>query len=473
MSRETAIERARRYFETGGFLADLDRRVAFATESQRPRGDELARYLRDEIAPCAAGLGFTCEISPARDRNLILVASRIEDAALPTVLLYGHGDVVGGMEGQWSGGLDPWRVTRSGDCYYGRGTADNKGQHTIVLAALAEVLAARGGRLGFNTRLLVEMGEEIGSPGLGEFVREHRAELAADALIASDGPRLDVSRPTLFLGARGIVQIELSLVLRPGGNHSGNWGGLLANPATILAAAIATLVNQHGHIQVPGLKPTPMPNSVRAALAGVEITPGPDDPVVDRDWGEPGLTPAERVFGWNSLDLLAISCGGVEHPVSVARPVNAIPGRADAVLQLRYVVGTDVAQAEQAVRRHLDAHGFRQIEVKTSLRSKATRLDPDDPWVRWAVASIETTTGAKPAVLPNFGGSLPNDVFAETLGLKTLWVPHSYPGCSQHAPNEHLLGSVAEESLRIMAGLFWDLGEVDGPVTFLRRRATA
>jgi hypothetical protein len=66
--------------------------------------------------------------------------------------------------------------------------------------------------------------------------------------------------------------------------------------------------------------------------------------------------------------------------------------------------------------------------------------------------SIRQTTGKAPAILPNFGGSLPNDVFAEGLGLPTIWVPHSYPGCSQHAPDEHILLPVTEEALAIMAG---------------------
>ena len=65
-------------------------------------------------------------------------------------------------------------------------------------------------------------------------------------------------------------------------------------------------------------------------------------------------------------------------------------------------------------------------------------------------------------LLPNLAGSLPNDIFADQLGLPTLWVPHSYPACAQHAPNEHLLGSVAREGLAVMAGLFWDLGEAQG-----------
>ncbi|RYX88034.1 MAG: M20 peptidase family dipeptidase, partial [Bradyrhizobiaceae bacterium] len=85
--------------------------------------------------------------------------------------------------------------------------------------------------------------------------------------------------------------------------------------------------------------------------------------------------------------------------------------------------------------------------------------DIDNPWVGWAVQSVQTTTGKAPALLPNFGGSLPNDVFTDILGLPTVWVPHSYPGCSQHAPDEHILKPVTAEALRIMAGLFWDLGE--------------
>ena len=88
----------------------------------------------------------------------------------------------------------------------------------------------------------------------------------------------------------------------------------------------------------------------------------------------------------------------------------------------------------------------------------ATRLDPEDPWAKFASRSIETTTGKKPHMLPNFGGSLPNDVFTDIIGMPTVWVPHSYAACSQHAPDEHLLASGAREGLRLMTGLFWDIG---------------
>jgi len=97
----------------------------------------------------------------------------------------------------------------------------------------------------------------------------------------------------------------------------------------------------------------------------------------------------------------------------------------------------------------------------------ATRLDPDNAWVRFTLASLQASTGRPPVLLPNLGGSLPNDVFADILGLPTVWIPHSYAACQQHAPDEHLLAPVAREALQIMSGLFWDLGE---QVAMLPRR---
>ena len=126
-----------------------------------------------------------------------------------------------------------------------------------------------------------------------------------------------------------------------------------------------------------------------------------------------------------------------------------------------------LAETIEALRRHLAKHGFGNVEVTPSRETimNATRLDPDSPWAKWAVASIERTTGRKPDVVPNLGGSLPNDVFVDILGMPTVWVPHSYASCSQHAPNEHLLAPIAREALRLMTGLFWDLGESGVPRT--------
>ncbi|HEV7881623.1 M20 family metallopeptidase [Bradyrhizobium sp.] len=455
MSRAEAISRVGRHFHGGEFLIELGRRVAYQTESQNPhRADALRAYLEDELQPAFSELGFsTRQIESPTGNSPFLLAEYHESPSAPTVLMYGHGDVVDGMEGAWRGGLDPWRTTRVDDRVYGRGTADNKGQHSINLSALRAVHQARGDRLGFNAKFIVEMGEEIGSPDLRQVCEALRDELTADLFLASDGPRLAADRPTIFLGCRGGLRIHLDVDLREGSHHSGNWGGLLANPATILGGAIASLIDEKGRLLLDELKPPRISNQIRSMLGGVEITPLPDEPKISPDWGEEGLTAAERLYAWNTLEVLAMSAGNIKSPA------NAIPGAAQAVLQLRFVVGTEIGKVAPAIQRHFDRSGLSMVRVSATQSFAASRTDLDSPWIDWAVSSIKKTTGKQAAVLPNFGGSLPNDVFSEALGLPTIWVPHSYPGCSQHAPDEHILLSVTEEALAIMAGLFWDLGD--------------
>ena len=460
MSRERAIAHAEKYFDEGGFFADLARRVAIPTESQNPeRAVDLKRYLAGEMQPSFERLGFSCRIydNPVAKYGPFLVAERIEDPALVTVLSYGHGDVIRGQDASWKAGLDPWTLKRDGDRLYGRGTADNKGQHSINLAGVAAALATRG-KLGFNMKVLIETGEEVGSPGLKDFCSKNKNLLKADVLIASDGPRLQPGRPTMFLGSRGAFNLDLLVDLREGGHHSGNWGGLLANPGIILAHALASITGPKGEIKLKEWRPDTLAPAVREALAGLEVDGGADGPKVDADWGEPDLTPAERVFGWSSFEVLAFTTGNPD------RPVNAIPPRASAHVQLRYVVGVDPADIVPALQRHLADAGFPMVKVTAAREGffQATRLDPRHPWVIWAKNSLEKTSRQQTAILPNLGGSLPNDIFADDLGLPTVWIPHSYASSNQHAPNEHMLAPVARDALRLMAGLMWDLGESAG-----------
>ncbi|WAI81163.1 MULTISPECIES: M20 family metallopeptidase [Achromobacter] len=460
MTREQAIAQAEHCFDSGAFRALLARRLALPTESQNPeRAAVLADYLESEIRPAFEALGFTCQtLTHPKALAPFLYAERIEDASLPTVLGYGHGDVIRGLEKEWKEGLSPWALTEAEGRWYGRGIADNKGQHTINMEALRLVLEARG-KLGFNAKYLIEMGEETGSMGLRELCAEHRDMLAADLLIASDGPRLAPQRPTIFLGARGSLNFDLSIEARAGGHHSGNWGGLISNPGIQLAHAISTIVSPTGQIRIKEWVPAKLPDAVRRALADCQVDGGTDGPEIEPEWGEPGLSPAERVFGWCSFEVLAYKTGNPE------TPVNAIPPRAWARCQLRFVVGVDPEDLIPALRRHLDREGFPMVKIALTRESmfRATRIDPDDAWVRWAVDSLERTSGQKTALLPNLGGSLPNDIFTDVLGLRTIWVPHSYPGCSQHAPNEHLPPELLRQALGLMTGLYWDLGAGDTP----------
>ncbi len=470
-TRQQAIDSALAFFDGGGFRDRLAALVAIPSTLQEPaRAMEAHRYLDQAIAPWLAHMGFTSAIhaNPRPEFGPILTAERIEDPALPTVLTYGHGDTVAGLDAQWDAGLSPWRLTEQADRWFGRGTADNKGQHAINLTALEHVLAARGGRLGFNLKLVLETSEERGSTGLREFVAAHAGALGADVLIASDGPRVSPEMPTITSGTRGTFHFDLTLRLRPGGVHSGNWGGMITDPAIVLAHALAALADRHGRILVPGWLPRGgMPNSVRAALAGCTLH-SEASATIDPGWGEPGLTPAEKVFGWTSFIVLAMVAG------QPANPVNAVAPEARAHCQLRYTVDSDPTGFATALRERLDETGFAEVAIENAgIRMPASRTDPDHPWVRFTAASMARTLGGRVQVIPNSGGGLPGDVFVDHLGVPLVWVPHSYNGCKQHGPNEHLLKAPAREGLAAFAGLWWDIGEPGTPKGKLGESAIA
>ena len=371
-SRSTAIARALAYADSGALRRDLAGLVARRSVSQAPeQRPELYDYLRAAVAPRLEGLGFSCRIedNPVQDGPPFLLAERIEAANLPTVLLYAHGDVVRGYDEQWRDGLSPWTLVEEGERWYGRGTADNKGQYCINVAALEQVLAERGGRLGFNARMLVECGEEVGSPGLHAACGQWRDALKADVFIASDGPRLAADLPTLFLGSRGTLLFDLEVNLRSHAHHSGNWGGVLPNQADPGARA-----GQPGRRARPPASRRPAPATHprrRAPRAGHHRgRPRRRRARNGSGLGRAGLSLAERLFGWNTLEVLAYKTGNPDNPV------GAIPGRAAAACNLRFVVGTDWRAASDILRAHLDAHGFGQVQVKVR------RGTPPPGWTR-------------------------------------------------------------------------------------------
>jgi acetylornithine deacetylase/succinyl-diaminopimelate desuccinylase-like protein len=168
------------------------------------------------------------------------------------------------------------------------------------------------------------------------------------------------------------------------------------------------------------------------------------------------------VFAANTFTVLAFVTG------NPSKVVNAIPPRAIAHCQLRMVAGTDPAVVAPALRRHLDAHGLDRVQVDPPPAGNAgafpaRRTEPDHPWAAFVRDSMATTMNAPPAVLPSIGGSVPNHVFTDVLGLPTIWIPHSYPSCSQHAPDEHVLVPTCRSGLEIMAGVFADIGATGGP----------
>ena len=461
MTGDQALAQAMSYFDDreNGYFHDLSRLVKIPSESQHSAGlPHLAAYLEDAVLPMFEAMDYDCTIfaNPFDDAGPVLLATRVEDPALPALLGYGHGDVVMGMEGTWDNDMDPWRLTFEGERIYGRGTADNKGQHLAQMAALKSVIDARG-KLGFNSKFLVETGEENGSKGLREILAENREAFSCDAFFASDGPRSHISRPNLTLGNRGSCHFDLVCDFREGAHHSGNWGGVLANPGIVLAHALATITDAKGRILIDAWRP-PLPDWVRAALEGVDRSSEANAPTIDPDWGEPGLNPAQKISGWNSFEVLSMITGNPE------KPVNAIPPKAVARCQLRFVVGTDPDAILKSLRNHLDKLGFENVEIvpKTGtdgINFRASRADPDHPIVEWMGTAVDRITDGHCSVLPNSGGSNVTAIIGEELAVPYIWLPLSYTACSQHAPNEHILEPLMREGLALLTQIYWDFGD--------------
>ena len=457
-SLEKALENSNNWFADGEFFDKLSSLVNIVTDSKNAVSvEDLTSYYTDGLSDILTELGLQTEIidNPIKGGPPFLIGKRIESSELKTILLYGHGDTVPLQEGQWFEGIIPNELKVIGDKIYGRGVADNKGQHLINLLALLSVLKIRK-KLGFNLKVVFEMGEEIGSPGLFDLCEKYKDYFKSDVLIASDGPRVAVDVPTVFLGSRGAINFELEAKYREGAHHSGNWGGVLRDPGVRLSHALSMITDKYGKILIENWKPTSLSAEVRNRLDSLPATIS-ETLEIDENWGEHGLSPNEKLFGWNSFSVLALKSGNID------MPVNAIQPSAKALCQLRFVVGTDANQVISSLRAHLDQNGFEDIQIITenAINFEASRTNLNNIWLEKVEHILEKFHRGKIHVIPNLAGSLPNNCFTDILGIPTIWIPHSYKECSQHAPNEHVPIELLQNSLLLMTDLYWNLGNND------------
>ena len=457
-SIDQALKISENLFVDGEFIANLRSLVSFVTDSKNSVSNEnLIRYYVDGLSGILAELGLQTEIidNPIKNAPPFLIGKRIESSELKTILLYGHGDTVPLQQELWNEDISPNKLKIIDEKIYGRGVADNKGQHLVNLMALLSVLKTRK-KLGFNIKVIFEMGEEVGSPGLFELCEQYKDYLKSDVLIASDGPRVAVDVPTVFLGSRGAINFELEVKYREGAHHSGNWGGVLRDPGVRLSHALSIITNKTGNILIENWKPTSLTEEVRDRLKSLPNTVS-KTLEIDENWGEPGLSSNEKLFGWNSFSILAMKSGDIDVPV------NAIQPSAKALCQLRFVVGTDENKVISSLREHLDQHGFQDIKIisENAINFEASRTNLDNVWLKKIEHILEEFYGDKIHVIPNLAGSLPNNCFTDILNIPTIWIPHSYKECSQHAPNEHLPINLLRDALLLMTNLYWNLGKKD------------
>jgi acetylornithine deacetylase/succinyl-diaminopimelate desuccinylase-like protein len=390
---------------------------------------EAAGHARDLVA--AAGL----EAAVADTGGWPVVLGHLPGpAGAPTVLVYGHYDV------QPTDPLDAWTSPPfepqvRGGRMYGRGTADNKGQHLAQLLAVESLLATRGGPP-CTVKVLLDGEEETGSSNLAAFAAANRERLAADLVVWSDGPVDPAGGWRLVFGVRGVASFELRARGANRSLHSGNWGGVAPNPLWTLVHLLASMRDDQGRITVEGFadEVEPLGEAERAALARLPV----DVAAVKADLGLEELDLpvdrgfAERLAAWPTLTINGLH-GGYGGPGTQ----TVLPSEAAAKCDVRLVSAqraADVyAKLEAHVRRHAPGVEFlRQGSMEPS------RTPMDSPFTAPIRAGMAAAQGAEPLLVPLLGGSLPLHVFTGVLGLPTFGIPLGNPDQANHAPDENL-----------------------------------
>jgi acetylornithine deacetylase/succinyl-diaminopimelate desuccinylase-like protein len=364
----------------------------------------------------------------------------LKRSGAPTLLLYGHHDVVPpGRPERWAS--PPFEPVERRGRLYGRGTADDKGGILVHVAAVAAYLRSCGS-LPCNVKFLIEGEEEIGSENLGSFLARYRKRLGADAVVLSDTANFDTGVPGLTYRLRGLCQVDVEVRCLARPVHSGQRGGLVPDPVQILCRLIGELTAGDGSLAIPGLyrRVAKTPARQRARLRRLPFEAGRFArragllPGV-RLTGERGFAPYESIWTRPSLTVIAFE----SHPLLGSS--NQIVDTARARISMRTVPDMDSREAGELLVRKLTReppHGAR-IHARVVRSSPWWETQPEGPAFEAARRALRAGFG-KEAVLMGAGGSIgfvqPFSDFLD--GAPCLLTGVEDPECGAHSENESL-----------------------------------
>src|SRR3984957_5898416 len=376
----------------------------------------------------------------------------------PTVLVYGHYDVQPtGDEAEWLS--PPFRLTVVGEIARGRGASDDKGPVLLVVEMLRAAIAQRG-RLPLNVKFLIEGEEEIGSPHLPEYVRQHTTELACDLVISADGAQWRPDEPSLSIASKGLVAFTIAVEGAAGDLHSGRYGGTVANPAQVLSTILASLHNRDGSVAVPGFYDGVTPPSPQRR-AELDAVPFDNDKFaadlgVPETYGEHGYSTLQRLWERPPLRDTGAKRRG-------RQPVT--PALAPGFVSCRLVGDQDPHQVLEAVRRHvshLQTAGVNVTVEQDGVAVPAYRIDPAHPAIAAATEALRAVYPGEQVLLAVIAGTLPaTTLFEQVIGAKTLFFSFSTADEKLYAPNEFLRLRRIHEGMRAWDALL--ISMADGP----------
>jgi len=418
------------------FLEELKAFLRIPSISTLPEHQPDIQRAADFVAQGLKSAGMeNIEIIPTAKHPLVY-ADWMHAPGKPTVLCYGHYDV------QPADPLELWKTppfepTIQNGNIYARGSADDKGQFYMHVKAV-ETLRAVNGTLPINLKFLIEGEEEIGGASVAKFVGENTQKLKADVALVSDTAMYAPGMPTLCIGLRGLLYLEIEAKGPARDLHSGLYGGTAPNAVFGLIELLAKAKDAEGRIQIPGIHDEVAPPA-RAELDSWSRLPFNEKEFLEKEigatslTGEPDRSVFERIWSRPTLEVHGIAGG-----FTGAGAKTVIPATATAKVSLRLVPNQTTEKVIGAVKDWVKANTPKgiQTEVKLLSGSPAVMVNPDHPAISVAAKAFSEIFG-QPTVFIRSGGSIPivGD-FARHLGIPTVLMGFGLPDDGLHSPNE-------------------------------------
>jgi acetylornithine deacetylase/succinyl-diaminopimelate desuccinylase-like protein len=364
----------------------------------------------------------------------VVYGEKIIDPSKPTVLVYGHYDVQPADPlNLWNS--PPFEPEIKDGKIFARGSCDDKGQFYMHVKALETMVQTNS--LTTNIKFCIEGEEEVGSPNLATFVKEHKELLKADVILISDTAMLSMDTPSIDIGVRGLSYIEVEVTGPNRDLHSGVYGGAVANPVTMLAKMIASCHDENNHITIPGfyddvVEATEAERKLMAA-APFDAKEYAADLGVKELWGEKGYSTNERTGIRPTLELNGIWGGYTGEGAK-----TVLPSKAYAKISARLVPN----QSSHKITEKL-IHYFQSI-APAGVTVKASEHHGGEPYMtpidskgyKAAAAAIKDTFGKDPIPVRG-GGSIPIcSLFEQELGIKIVFMGFGLDSDNLHSPNE-------------------------------------
>lgn len=413
-------------------LFELLRIPSISTQSAHA-GDVLcaAQWLRQ----CLAELTLEAELISTAGHPLVFAGTRMRTDR-PTVLIYGHYDVQPPDPlDQWLS--DPFEPEIRQDRIFARGASDDKGQLMCHVAAVQAWLETSGD-LPLNVKFILEGEEECGGDSLADFILANKSRLACDYVVISDGSQLCEGSPAITYGLRGLVYMEVIIKGPAQDLHSGQFGGVIANPANELARLIGGLHDAHGRVALEGFYDSVVAIDSQERQALAEL--GCEDDQLKAQLGvaalpgESGYTSRERMWARPTLDVNGLVSGYIEPGAK-----TIIPACASAKISMRLVPQQDPQAIIHSFKKYFTegAGSGVSVEFIEHGQGKPLLVDKAKPGVQAAARALEKGFSAPPAFVRS-GGTLPVvALLAEQLTAEILLMGFGLPDDNAHGPNEN------------------------------------